>query len=630
MEPVGIYWRPEGMSLHGTRLRIRGTCLLLRLFYFVTLYSVTAVRVQKVSPEQLHQLQAVLEGSAVEKVSQQQSDGIELFADVRRQPGAHPSHNELSVNEVSNYFQGDVDLSLTQYNAITNHLRRTGSRREKRKIGKSPFYNLWDRGKSISYDFAENVPRDTRAKIRDALRLWQRNTCIRFEENGPNIDRLEFFDGGGCSSFVGKVGGTQGISIATPGCDAVGIISHEIGHSLGNFHEQARPDQEQHISVNWNNIPLGRWNNFNAVGDAQADTYGLPYDTGSVMHYGPFGFATDPYVPTIRTIERSQQTTIGQRAGPSFLDYQAINLAYGCYKNCPPIRCHRGGYPHPNNCSTCMCPEGLAGDHCDFVRASNQECGGVIWVSEQGFYINSPYYPRHFPKGSECYWLLRSVNGAPLSLKFDGKFDFYCEDTCDKSVAPRRTFVSKTHEMLVIMKGSAGGSQGFQAFVQARAVGTPTTPRPVNLRKVVTTTASPTEVATAAECNCGEWSEWIGECSQVCGGCGSRQRTRQCAKEDCHDVDKRPCNFKACPEGTNFLINNGEFHILWRGCCVGMIRSQTECTALASGENPLFSIITSLLSSSDQKKAERTNTIQGEHGGSLPGDGKGQRVWKDY
>lgn len=45
------------------------------------------------------------------------------------------------------------------------------------------------------------------------------------------------------------------------------------------------------------------------------------------MHYGPYGFASDPYTPTIRTLERGQQSTIGQRVGPSFLDFQAVSSA---------------------------------------------------------------------------------------------------------------------------------------------------------------------------------------------------------------------------------------------------------------------------------------------------------------
>ncbi|CAK5089411.1 unnamed protein product [Meloidogyne enterolobii] len=41
---------------------------------------------------------------------------------------------------------------------------------------------------------------------------------------------------------------------------------------------------------------------------------------GSVMHYGPYGFASDQYKPTISTLDINWQSTIGQRIGPSFLD----------------------------------------------------------------------------------------------------------------------------------------------------------------------------------------------------------------------------------------------------------------------------------------------------------------------
>lgn len=44
------------------------------------------------------------------------------------------------------------------------------------------------------------------------------------------------------------------------------------------------------------------------------------------MHYGAYGFAADPYVPTITTRDKYQQYTIGQREGPSFLDYAAVKF----------------------------------------------------------------------------------------------------------------------------------------------------------------------------------------------------------------------------------------------------------------------------------------------------------------
>uniref|UniRef100_A0A914RQE1 Metalloendopeptidase n=1 Tax=Parascaris equorum TaxID=6256 RepID=A0A914RQE1_PAREQ len=81
------------------------------------------------------------------------------------------------------------------------------------------------------------------------------------EENSDLSDYLQFIRGSGCWSNIGHVGGRQQISIGY-GCEAasisfhlfVGIIAHEILHALGLWHEQSRPDRDQYITINYNNV----------------------------------------------------------------------------------------------------------------------------------------------------------------------------------------------------------------------------------------------------------------------------------------------------------------------------------------------------------------------------------------
>jgi hypothetical protein len=115
----------------------------------------------------------------------------------------------------------------------------------------------------------------------------------RCQESGAIFVQAHPTDG--CWSYVGKINHeNQPLQIASPGCDSVGTTMHEIAHALGMAHEQARPDRDTYVAIDFDNT----------VEDAQftiaenGDTV-RPYDILSLMHYGVGDFATDRSRPVI-------------------------------------------------------------------------------------------------------------------------------------------------------------------------------------------------------------------------------------------------------------------------------------------------------------------------------------------
>ncbi|XP_037541584.1 zinc metalloproteinase nas-14 isoform X2 [Nematolebias whitei] len=172
----------------------------------------------------------------------------------------------------------------------------------------------------VPYEINPNVASRT-ADILAAFNMIMRSTCIRFQPHTNEYNYIEIKNGAGCSSFVGCRGGSQPVYFDKT-C-SVGNLCHELIHGLGLFHEHTRPDRDQHITINWSNIMPGKEGNFEIN---PGNTLNLPYDYGSIMHYGSAYFSVDGS-PTIVTKEGG---SIGQRKQLSQLDAQKLNALYHC------------------------------------------------------------------------------------------------------------------------------------------------------------------------------------------------------------------------------------------------------------------------------------------------------------
>ncbi|CAK8684128.1 uncharacterized protein LOC143457021 [Clavelina lepadiformis] len=181
----------------------------------------------------------------------------------------------------------------------------------------------------IGYVFSNSVSSSKQNNIRSAITEYDQNTCIRFVPRTQETDYITFVGTGGCSSYIGQVGGEQEVSIGT-NCDLkIGTIIHELMHALGFWHEHSRGDRDEYVIINWGNILADREVNFEKRSTQYWDPLNSPYDYGSVLHYGGYFFSIADDKPTI--IDRRTNQPIGwQRDGFSAEDIRQVNRKYKC------------------------------------------------------------------------------------------------------------------------------------------------------------------------------------------------------------------------------------------------------------------------------------------------------------
>ncbi|VDM55614.1 unnamed protein product [Angiostrongylus costaricensis] len=194
-------------------------------------------------------------------------------------------------------FQGDMILTKEQVEEIIEDVRENAGHRKKRQAFRDTRYpkTLWSNG--VSYSFGSNATEAAKRVFRKAATLWSSDTCISFSESNTATDKIEVIKSGGCWSYVGRLGGSQGLSLGR-GCETDGWLSQFV---------------KQTERTNYN--------------------YNLTYDYGSVMHYGArsncnFSVSKNGK-PVMAPRDSKYIQTLGSRM-ISFYEKLMINLHYGC------------------------------------------------------------------------------------------------------------------------------------------------------------------------------------------------------------------------------------------------------------------------------------------------------------
>ncbi|KAG7243889.1 hypothetical protein INR49_006044 [Caranx melampygus] len=264
---------------------------------------------------------------------------------------------------------------------------RQGSHRRKRAATSRP-ERVWPEG-VIPYVISGNFSGSQRAIFRQAMRHWEKHTCVTFIERTQEESYIVFtYRPCGCCSYVGRRGGgPQAISIGK-NCDKFGIVVHELGHVIGFWHEHTRPDRDEHVSIIRDNIQPGQEYNFLKMEPGEVDSLGEVYDFDSIMHYARNTFSRGIFLDTIlpRYDVNGVRPPIGQRTRLSKGDIAQARKLYKCSR-----------------------------------------CGDSLQDSSGNF--SSPGFPNGYSAYMHCIWRISVTPGEKIILNFTS-MDLYRSHLC--------------------------------------------------------------------------------------------------------------------------------------------------------------------------------------------------------
>lgn len=193
--------------------------------------------------------------------------------------------------------------------------------------------HLWPNGEYV-YVFDRNIDPIPKSLLLKAFKeIGEKVPCVKFIPADGNSERYIIHTSHNmaqCSSdTLGYMPDIQALVNVGAYCDYA-LVMHEVFHVLGAIHTHNRPDRDDFVAINWDNIDPAQAHNFKkkegAIGPSENE-----YDYRSAMHYpaNAFNFKGGNE-PTLLALDKRIKLKDFGHYVLDEQDYESLKKWYGC------------------------------------------------------------------------------------------------------------------------------------------------------------------------------------------------------------------------------------------------------------------------------------------------------------